>query len=336
MLSPILDTLFGVMSVLFALISPLVVFIVCDHNRSKTLADIPRGSVKLNADELHPVEIATLHNDGDFRIEFLWPELVRLGVNNVLKIERIGKKFVWTYGGWFKPITFKTISMFSIKTPITQAQFDKLDFLDKKIIDTLFAYWREIDLFAGRDYLAGRLPEIGAAVRENLVRRGLLSLELMVLRQWFLVIGAVMLAVGLLFMNLDLAWRVSAAISGVIAILFGILTPKISPDGMRLVSQIKKMEKEFDLIEKGKKTMAARTACYEKAMPVALVLEQGNTLTRRVASVYGSNFLTNYKPNWYKDFETTRFFDGNNLVQQLNETFMFSSYRPAISLQTEA
>lgn len=335
MLSPLLDAIFGVLSVLFALIVPPMTFIVCDYNRRNAVKSQPNAN-SAAAGQLRPVEIATLQNDGVFRAGFLWPELVRLAIAKILTIERTGKRITWAYGGRFRPLKYKTISVYNLTTSITQAQFDKLDPMDKKIMAELFASGREFDLFAGRDYLAARLPYIGQAVRESLVRRGLLSEETMAIRQWFLVVGTAMLAIGLLFVSLDIFWRLSAAVSGMIAVGFGIVTPKATPEGIKIISEFKKSAKSFATLKKDKKPSASHITNFEKILPVALALGLDDALMQRAATSYGINFLTSYRPDWHKDFEEQPVFDAKNLVRELDEAFTFSSYRPAISLEAEA
>lgn len=71
-------------------------------------------------------------------------------------------------------------------------------------------------------------------------------------------------------------------------------------------------------------------------LPIAMSLGLAETLTRKIKAVYGDDFLAEYKPAWYRDFENSSSFDGGRLLNQLNEIFTFNSYRPAIDLRQDS
>lgn len=71
--------LFIILSVLFALIVPLAVFVFCHYNRHRACDGRTRHAAKIKLDELHPAEAAMLRHDGGFKTDFFWSELVRLG-----------------------------------------------------------------------------------------------------------------------------------------------------------------------------------------------------------------------------------------------------------------
>jgi hypothetical protein len=316
-----------VLSVLFALISPLIIFIVCHFKRSagKEAESKTRSTVK--AEYLRPVEIATLMNNDVYRPIFFWPEIVGLAIDKTITIEKLNRKLTWDITG-----RYTTINVFGVATSITQAQFEKLETIDRVIVDTLFAGSRKIDLFASRDYLCDQMPRIGEAVRLSLARKGLVSEENILMRNSFIAVGAALLALGLLFADIQFAWRLSALVSGSIAIGFGATTRKTTPAGDLIIEDIKKMRKTIATIKKDKIGTRARREKFEELIPIAMALGSADILTQKATATYGSRFIKEYRPSWYKDFDRDAKFDAGRLLGQLNETFTFNSFRPLIDL----
>jgi hypothetical protein len=243
----LLNLIYQFLPVLFALVLPPTIFVICDYNRRQTLTGLPEIKSTATLKNLHPAEVAALYAEGNFRPEFIWAEIVGLAIKKTLSIEKSGHALVW------KPYYFYQIEyLFSVATPITDAEFAKLDPLSQKIMATIFPFEKKTNLFSNREYLAAKMPEIGEAVRLSLFRKGLLSPEAAALRSVFLASGAFLLALGILVIDLGFIWRLSLAVSGLMALLFALMTRDTTPAGDKMIQKIKQLRRQKNGLKRSK------------------------------------------------------------------------------------
>jgi len=313
-----------ILSILFAIIFPLVVFIVCDRNRRKTIGGLPTAKSAPTLQTFHPAEIAALYAGGNFRTEFIWAEILDLAVKKKISIEKSGHALLWIPRGGYH-IEY----IFSVATTITQAEFAKLNPLSQTVMAIIFPSDRKTNLFLNREYLAAKIPGIGEMVRLSLFRKGLLSPEAAALKSLFLTIGTIFLVLGILIIGLDPVWRFSLAISGLITILFFLTTRATTAAGEETIEKIKQLQNNIQNFGNGKAGIKKNLEEFERLLPAAMALGMADILDGQAHRAYGLNFFLQLRPSWYSGYKDENEFYGGKLYSQLSNIFKFRGIRVA-------
>jgi uncharacterized membrane protein len=280
-------------------------------------------------DNLSPLELGMVLTDGDLESKFISAEIINLGVQGVIKIEKIEKK------GLFGTENYKIIKTGKNENLMSKHQ--------KSLLDKMFATALENDFignlaksktwgFLAKNIIGKpRIDDTVKDVNEMLIsdlknmfyisvaelkieltddlktrkllisRRGLLSLFIFL---GALSLGGIFLAYYMIFLfNFDIKSLLltipSFIICSIIFFIFAGIIKQRSSEGLVLLNKIKGFELYMKTAEKYRQQFNEKENIFEKFLPYAIMFGITKEWIEKMKDIYGEKYFSSYAPIWF-------------------------------------
>jgi len=268
-----------------------------DPRIDKTI--IPEFEIPQN---LTPMEMGMLAQNGGFNDKFITATIVDLAVKKYIIIEEIPKKGIFGKQDFY----LKKIS----------ADFSELGNPEKTLIDKIFVAKQEVLLSKLKNNFYKDLPSIKKSAATALENKDLIYPGGQVLKITFIIIGMTVLGFGIFMLNFGFYWIIAILLSAIILEFFGILMPKRTPQGAELNWRIKGFKLYMETAEKYRARFYEKENIFEKFLPYAIMFGITKLWIKKMEEIYGKEYFNNYHPIWYAGAITS--FNADSFSSQIN------------------
>lgn len=225
-------------------------------------------------------------------------DIINLAVKGYLKIFRTGGKAPFP-----KPDDYAFQKMKNFD--------DTLNGFEKYLLEKMFLSENTVSLSSLKSHFYKDMANIKNQVYESTVKKGYFVKNPQDVRNFYKLIGAIMVISGFWFGNVfnSLYWILSLAVSGFITIAFGYFMPHRTNKGVQIKEYILGLKSYLSVAEKDR--LAFHNAPeknperFEKLLPYAMALRVEKQWAKQFEGIY------NQSPEWYADSSGMRF---NSLI----------------------
>ncbi|MDQ1284322.1 MAG: hypothetical protein QG620_670 [Patescibacteria group bacterium] len=296
---------------------PLLAFIYCFRYWWKFGRD-PKVDKTVIAEysppgNLTPMEMGILDN-GSYYDALTTAEIINLAAIGLLTIRETNSK----------------ILLFNIKDYVLERKRDsgkesKLITPQKMILDKIF---RDGDKTKLSD-LKATFPEFLKKVEDAAVRcvgnKNLITLSGEKKMLNFVTAGVlIVIAAFIMFAvsvtnDFSVSGHVSGSLflSGIIAIVFGVLLRKRTPEGAELAWKIKGFKLFMETVDKHRAKFYEEENIFEKFLPYAIAFEMTDIWIKKMKEIYGEDYFATHAPVWYVGASAASF-DADSLTSAIN------------------
>lgn len=273
----------------FYLLIPILVLILCyqiwlKYGRDPKINPIIVPEFEI-PEKLAPLEMGMVYTDGILKTNFISAALINLAVKGMIKIEEIQK------GKIFKSKDYKLHLLSNPKAQINDAE--------KMLLDKVFGGAEEVELSSLKNEFYKEISGISKKLTEELKAKNLLIPRSRTLQIVFFVVA---IGVGILA-GVSVAWDIwltlALAISAVIIIIFGIIMPQRTLEGLKLFKRIQGFRMYMEKAEKYRQRFNEKENIFEKFLPYAIVFGMTELWIRKMQEIYGKEYFNSYVPVWY-------------------------------------
>ena len=305
------DLIFG----LIIIFLPIFVFLIClrlwwKYGRDPRLhkSIMPEFAVP---DDLTPMEMGAFLRNAELPTSSISAEIVNLAVKGIIKIEEIPKK------GIFSSADTKLIIVGS------EAKIAKLTAEDQLLLTSLFggtAEGEELLISSLKNSFYKKLPALKNAIKDKQTKAGLFSEKGFSMGAGMLIIGIVGMMGSFFLFSFTIPVAMSAILSSLFVLVFGIFMPKRTEAGADLLWRIRGFELYMKTAERYRQKYNEKENIFERFLPYAMVFGLVDLWTRKMKEIYGEAYFNNYHPIWYVGaFNLDNgIFDANSFTSQLN------------------
>ena len=115
----------------------------------------------------------------------------------------------------------------------------------------------------------------------------------------FIILGVILIVGGFYVGSLNLYLAAAIIISGIIAIIFGALMPKLTQSGAELAWQIKGLKLFMTTAEKYRQQFNEKENIFDKLLPYAIGFGITGLWIKKMKLIYGDQYFGAYHPIWY-------------------------------------
>jgi uncharacterized membrane protein len=134
------------------------------------------------------------------------------------------------------------------------------------------------------------IPDIKKAVKNDLIEKDLIGKKGHSLQTTFIIIGTIIAFSPLLL------WLGPCAI---IIAIFSFIMPKRTVKGAELNWRIKGFKLYMETAEKYRQQFNEKENIFEKLLPYAMIFGMTKQWTKKMAQIYGQEYMNNYHPIWF-------------------------------------
>lgn len=339
---------------------PIILLIICfiiwrkfgrDPKLNRTI--VPEFAIPEN---LSPMEMGNILNNGSFNDKFITAELINLAVKGYIKIEEIpakniliGKDFRFTLinndFSELKPFQISLINSFVsskskdifslIKKVSLNLQADTGKPLSKdQIIDQVKATTGQspqLDngqsalLSENKMFLSQTIQALYKDCGQSLTDAGYFNKSGFYWRAGMFVVAFFVLFLGIVLvggqldsiLNVDGAGLIgSIIISIMILIFFAFLMPQRTEKGALILLKIKGFELYMKVAEKYRQQFNEKENIFEKFLPYAMVFGLTELWVNKMKQIYGDEYFNTYHPVWYSGYVGS--FNANTLNDSIS------------------
>jgi uncharacterized membrane protein len=239
-------------------------------------------------DNLTPIEMGTLINNGYLRNKTITASLIDLAVKKIIKIKEIPKS------GLFSNKDYELTLISEGKTPI-----------EKLLIEKLFGKKKTVLISSLENSFYKSIPDISNLSRQELIDRKLINSKGFILTNIFLVIAIMLMIVAVLsFVMLEnifnpILLSASLGLSGLIFFVFSPLMKQRTKEGALLLEKIKGFELYIKTAEKYRQQFNEKENIFEKYLPYAMLFGLTGIWIEKMKEIYGNKYFDHYAPIWF-------------------------------------
>lgn len=271
------------------LLIPLFVFIFCFILWIKYGKD-PRINKPIIAeydipDNLSPIELGMLENNGVFRSEFVTAEIIYFASRGLMTIKEIENKILFFKSKDYEFIKNKGVDSEKKLNKPQNTIFNRI-LTDKKLSSLKNKFHTTAD--NAKNQTISLLEKKGLIIKSgNYFRIG------------FRAIGIGMIFVAISFFEFSPYLFASLLLSGIILFAFGYIMPKRTPTGAELNWKIKGFKLFMKTVDKDRARFYEQENIFEKFLPYAIVFGITDIWIKRIKELYGEEYFQNHAPLWY-------------------------------------
>ncbi|OQB05980.1 MAG: hypothetical protein BWY19_00648 [bacterium ADurb.Bin212] len=236
-------------------------------------------------ENLSPLDMGMLQNDGRIDNKFLTASIVNLAVKGKIKIEKIESS------GLLKSKDYKLIK--------TEQTLDGVSPSEKKLFDRLFGNNNEILTSSLKNKFYIEIPRIQNSSMDYLVNKNWLIRSSRYWQTGFIVAAIVQFVLGIFCMNFGKYFGYSLMISALIVFVFSFLMTKRSEEGAKLHKRILGFRLYMSKAEKFRQQFNEKENIFEAYLPYAIMFGITGLWIKQIKSIYGEEYVNNYHPLWY-------------------------------------
>ncbi len=280
-------------SYLWALILPIITFIVCfwlwtkhgkDPKINKTIIALYEPPKDLSI-----LEAITIRNDGSFSNDSITASIINFAVKGLIKIEQIDKKKV--LGLVKDKPDFKLIKQNKSR--------DEISPTEKQLFSNIFEGQQEVLLSS----LKKTMPK-NILILKNKIKKDLIDKEFFTDKGFKFKAGLSVMAVFVFFLSLRMIEKnffvgSAGSISGIILFVFGFLMTQKTLKGAESKWEIECFKHYMNVAEKYRQEFYEKENIFEKFLPYAIAFGMTKIWIKKMELIYGQDFYNNYMPAWY-------------------------------------
>ena len=290
-------------------IAPLLALIIAfiiwlKHGKDPVLGKtiIPEFDIPEN---LTPIQLGMLEDDGVFSDRLLPAALVDLAVKKIISIEEIKK--TWALG--------KNDYRLNLVAPPTQTK--KLAEPEATLVSCIFKNGEKISLSELQNDFYLAIPKIRKAAVNKLIADGYICADGLSFKKIFMAVGFVIAWSAIFFTGSGWAAIVSLAGAGVIFIGFAFVMPKRTAKGAQTDWQTKGFKLYMKTAEKYRQQFNEKENIFEKFLPYAMVFGIAKLWIKKMETIYGKEYFSSYHPGWYSGIGAANF-NANGFTSQIS------------------
>jgi uncharacterized membrane protein len=283
----------------FWFLIPLAVFVFCFKTWEKYGKD-PRINKSImpeyeNPDNLSPIEMGVLLNNGQLKNELISAGIVNLAVKGIISIEEMKKS--WLLAG----------QDFKLKKLIAKDNAaDNLSPTEKLLLQSIFGAKDEILLSSLKNEFYKDLPKIEKSARSDLLAKNLITKKGQSLKEKFLGVSIflfcalwALIVISIRTPFLPIEFIINVIVACLIAFVFAFFMPKRTEEGAALVWRLKGFKLYMETAEKYRQQFFEKENIFEKFLPYAMVFGITGLWIKKMKEIYGENYFATYHPAWY-------------------------------------
>lgn len=286
-IDPYIPTFFEKYGRYFFFTIPLVVLIACillwrkygnDPSINPTIA--PEFEIPEN---LCPIDMGLVYTDGSLKNHFISASIIDLAVKGVIKIEKIGKK------GVFSKDDFKLIKIGRGKLSLTQ----------EKLLSSLFGAKDEVLISSLKNVFYNKIPSISKVSQDFLAKNKWLKKSSKIWQIAMIVVGSLTLFIS--FPSFGSYWEmgVSLILSAIIIFIFSFLMKSRTLEGAKLNRRILGFKMYMETAEKYRQRFNEKENIFERFLPYAIMFGITKIWIAKMKEIYGEEYFDTYAPLWF-------------------------------------
>lgn len=260
-------------------------------------------------DNLTPLEMGILMNNGSFKNELITASIINLAVKGIIKIEELEKSIAEK----FSLLGQKNIQL----TLIDSQKLGENNKTEKILFKKMLNGKKAIKIHE----LKGRALEIISEAKKkainDLVDKKLINKTGLTLKIVFMIIGSIFIFVT--FISITNFIAVGLFLSAISFLIFGYLMPQRTPKGAETNWKIKGFKLYMETAEKHRQQFYEKENIFEKLLPYAIVFGMAKLWAKKMEEIYGPEYFKNYHPIWYSGLGSgLGSFDAGSFTDSLN------------------
>ncbi len=235
--------------------------------------------------KLAPMELGTVSTNGAFKNNFISAAIINLAVKDIIRIEKINKKGVFSKEGH--------------KLIRTKKSLDNLTSSEKLLLEKILDNKDSIEMSSLKNKFYKDIPAVSEAVTEPLKADNLIQNKGRWLLGCFLTLGLIIFFIS--FSSFAFGWQVglSLFLSGLIVMIYGVFMPKRPLEGAQLNKKIEGFRLYMTTAEKYRQRFNEKENIFEKFLPYAIVFGITTLWINKMKQIYGEEYFQSYHPVWF-------------------------------------
>lgn len=301
-------TLLDKINLVLVLLLPLLALIICFilwQRHGKDGQSRQTQMVQYSPpDDLDPLTLGVLYNNGYFKNQYLSAAIVNLAVKKVITIKEIEKKGI--FGD----------KDFSLEL-IGADKAEKLEGPEKVLYDCLFSGKAELKISDLKNTFFKDIPAISRSAKKSLEEGGYFDPAGFTWQISFTVIGVLAIIGGIILIIAEQMSAFGLIASGLIFLVYSLFMRRRTEKGAEALWQTHGFRLYMTQAEKYRQQFMEKEGLFEKFLPYAMVFGITSIWIKNMKAIHGEKYFDTYRPYWYTGYGLTHF-DANSFEKSIN------------------